>query len=978
MTKHAPLRLKRLPIPAALARGFATAGLLLPSLALAGGGPSGGVVVGGHATISNPAPNGTVITETSNSAIINWQQFSIGNGDYVQLIQPSSSSVVLNRVIGGSPSQIFGDLSANGRVFLINPNGVLFGKGAQLDVGGLVASTMNISNADFLAGHYIFSGGSAPGSSVVNAGTIKTADGGFVVLAGDYVNNTGVIQARLGQVVLASGAATTLDLDGSGLVSFAVNQATLAKKAGVNNAGQIIADGGRVIMTAQTAHDLVGSAVNNTGLVQAQGIANHNGEIELTASGGDITDSGTIDASNPTGAGGTVTIAGDHDIDIQNGAQILASGSTGGKVSIVADGTLATRAGSVIDALGSAGKGGYAELSGHGLLTMRGAVNLGSGGTLLIDPTSITIAAGTGASGSAGGNDTVFQNFIQNQLQGGVNVQLVAGSSITLADLGSGGKLNGVGTIDGAPYGGSLLLGIGSVNANGAYVEGSGGTISFLDLSNSIATVGGLTIDAGSASGTVNVGNLTGGFVKVKGLGGISVGTVTASSGSLNLNASSGNIAASDLSATGPVQVSAGGGSLVLGNVTSQTGSIAIYNTAGSVTTQNLETNPGQSANATDVDILVRSAGALSVGSVSTYANTSAGDTSATVDLEANYYASNGGALTVNGPISTYAYSYTDPLATVTLNNNDGDVNLGSNTVSTYASHDPYITANTDDSIRITATKGNITVGNLTAQGGSSSSSGVTSNIALSTNGSGNIKVGSISGGSNNGLLNSISLSAAGSLAVSGDLNAESIQVASGAGNLALGNLTASNGSISVSDSAGSVTTQNLSASTGRFGNAVSDANITVDSAGGLSVGSVTTSAFNGNGQDTSATVDLEANYYASNGGDLIVNGAISTSAHSSLDPLATVTLVNRDGNVNLGSNTITTSAATRSSSNLTVDDSITLSATNGAVTAGNLQADSGNSNSPVTNNISVTATGSGGNIKLGSLSGGSDGSPMG
>ncbi|MDB5977579.1 MAG: filamentous hemagglutinin N-terminal protein, partial [Nevskia sp.] len=292
MTQYAP-RLVRLPIPAMIARCFATASFLLPGLALAG--PTGGVVVGGQATIGNPSPTGTVIHQGSNSAIINWQQFNIGGNEYVQFIQPSSSSVVLNRVIGGSPSQIFGNLSANGRVFLINPNGVLFAPGAQLDVGGLVASTMNIKDADFLSGHYVFAGGSAPGSSVVNGGTIKTSDGGFVVLAGDYVKNTGIIQAKLGQVVLASGSATTLELGSSGLVSFAVDKATLAQKAGVDNAGQIIADGGRVIMTAKTAHDLVGSAVNNSGLVRAQGIASHNGEIELTASGGDIADSGTLD-----------------------------------------------------------------------------------------------------------------------------------------------------------------------------------------------------------------------------------------------------------------------------------------------------------------------------------------------------------------------------------------------------------------------------------------------------------------------------------------------------------------------------------------------------------------------------------------------------------------------------------------------------------------------------------------------------------
>src|SRR5581483_6414489 len=354
MNKPAP-RLQRLPIPAAIAGTLASA--LLPQLALAG--PTGGVVVAGSGTISTPNSTTTVINQTSNSAIINWQQFGIGGNEYVQFVQPSSSSVVLNRVTGGSPSQILGDLSANGRVFLINPNGVLFGAGARIDVGSLVATTQGIKDSDFLSGHYVFAGGGAPGASVVNAGSVKTADGGFVVLAGDYVKNSGVITSRLGQVVLASGAATTLELGNSGLISVKVDKETLAQKAGVDNAGQ-------VIMTAKTARDLAGSAVNNTGLVRAQGIASHDGEIELTASGGDVSNSGTLDASNANGAGGTVKIAGDRDIDIAPTSQILASGSSrGGDVSIVAERNLSVRAGSLIDAHGTGAQGGRVELSGH-------------------------------------------------------------------------------------------------------------------------------------------------------------------------------------------------------------------------------------------------------------------------------------------------------------------------------------------------------------------------------------------------------------------------------------------------------------------------------------------------------------------------------------------------------------------------------------------------------------------------------------
>src|SRR6185503_14732571 len=127
-------------------------GAFTPMLALAN--PSGGQVVAGQANITTPSANSLVVKQASQSAIINWQQFSIGKGQYVQFMQPSSSSVVLNRVVGGSPTSILGNLSANGQVFLVNTNGVFFGKGANLDVGGLVASTLDINNNNFLSGNY--------------------------------------------------------------------------------------------------------------------------------------------------------------------------------------------------------------------------------------------------------------------------------------------------------------------------------------------------------------------------------------------------------------------------------------------------------------------------------------------------------------------------------------------------------------------------------------------------------------------------------------------------------------------------------------------------------------------------------------------------------------------------------------------------------------------------------------------------------
>jgi len=151
---HALLR-ETLSARRPLARlGAAGLGALTPVMVLAN--PSGGQVVAGSATITNPSANGTVINQGSQSAIINWQQFSVGANQYVQFIQPNSSSVVLNRVTGSNPSSIFGSIRANGQVFLINPNGILFAPGSTLDVSSLTASTLDIRNSNFMAGRYVF------------------------------------------------------------------------------------------------------------------------------------------------------------------------------------------------------------------------------------------------------------------------------------------------------------------------------------------------------------------------------------------------------------------------------------------------------------------------------------------------------------------------------------------------------------------------------------------------------------------------------------------------------------------------------------------------------------------------------------------------------------------------------------------------------------------------------------------------------
>ncbi|MDB5365152.1 MAG: filamentous hemagglutinin family outer membrane protein [Rhodospirillales bacterium] len=262
--------------------------------------PADGVVAAGTAKVTT-GPASVTVTQSSQNVVINWQSFGIGQGEAVQFQQPNSNSVALNRVVGADPSAILGSLSANGKVFLVNPNGILFAPGAEVNVAGLVASTLDISDANFMAGRYKFTG-AGPGK-ILNQGSIN-ADGGYVALLGADVSNEGVISARLGTVVLAAGRAVTIDVAGDGLLNVSVDEG--AVNALVNNGGVIRAHGGQVVMTAKSAGQLIRTAVNNTGVIEAQTVDARNGTIKLLGDmqNGDVNVTGTLDASAPRGGDG--------------------------------------------------------------------------------------------------------------------------------------------------------------------------------------------------------------------------------------------------------------------------------------------------------------------------------------------------------------------------------------------------------------------------------------------------------------------------------------------------------------------------------------------------------------------------------------------------------------------------------------------------------------------------------------------------
>ncbi len=220
----------------------------------AGANPQGGQVVAGKGSISTPNGSTTLINQQSNNLIINWSSFNIANGQTVQFKQPSANAAALNRIYDQNASQIFGNLISNGQVFLLNANGIVFGRTASVNTGALFATSLSISNDDFMNGNLDFAAPAGQdGGAIVNHGLLHAVDGGSISLVGGAVYNDGVIEANLGQVNMVAGHAVTVDFDGDGLMQFEVTQPVLHKMldatsgAAVTNEGTVEANGGSVL-----------------------------------------------------------------------------------------------------------------------------------------------------------------------------------------------------------------------------------------------------------------------------------------------------------------------------------------------------------------------------------------------------------------------------------------------------------------------------------------------------------------------------------------------------------------------------------------------------------------------------------------------------------------------------------------------------------------------------------------------------------
>jgi len=391
--------------------------LTLPAL----GNPVNPTVVNGSATFSQA---GNVLTVTnSNGAIINWDKFSIGAGETTRFIQASASSSVLNRVLASDPSLIYGTLSSNGRVWLVNPAGIMVGAGGRVDVAGFVASTLNTSNENFLAGRKLFD--NTPGAgNVVNQGEIRTPAGGSVYLIGGNVTNDGIITTPNGETILAAGQTVSLidsatpgvKVDITGAEGNATNLGTITAEAGrigiagvivrnsgILNASSVISDGGRIFLKAS------GDALVEGGQIRATSAGGKGGRVEVLGDRVAVQGDAEIDVSGGTG-GGSILVGGDYqgaNPDIRNASfayigadAVLKADATdqgnGGKVVVWADDT--TRAHGRIYVRGGAngGNGGLVETSGHDFLDIAGArvktmAPKGATGNWLLDPGDVTI-----------------------------------------------------------------------------------------------------------------------------------------------------------------------------------------------------------------------------------------------------------------------------------------------------------------------------------------------------------------------------------------------------------------------------------------------------------------------------------------------------------------------------------------------------------------------------------------------------------
>ncbi|MBI4397844.1 MAG: filamentous hemagglutinin N-terminal domain-containing protein, partial [Candidatus Omnitrophica bacterium] len=451
-------------------------------------------VVAGEVTFEQDG--NTLNVTASNNAIVNYSSFNIDQDEAVHFILPSADSVILNRNIGDTPSLLIGDMDSIGKVWLINTSGIYVDKDADINVGGLVASTLDISNENFLAGNYSFSADQIAQvaiAQILNEGTITAADGSYVVLIGGAVANTGTINAPLGTVAFAAGEAVTVGITDNNLISIAIDEAVSAEVLDaegnrvtdqIKNSGAINAENGKVVMKAESLDQLFDQSINMDGYVNAeQAVVTEEGVIEIVGSG-DIEMTGEMDAEK-----GRVEVSSQADVNVEGQYNV-----SEGEFAITADSITVT---------GTLSITGAASFSANQDIILSGNLAVTSG--------ALTLTADADANGSG-----AFTQNLNTSIEtiGSGDITIRAAEDISLQGITSAGALTVLSGADIRTYGAIFTLGRTELKADVDLVIGGNISVTNANLI--------LTADA-DLNGTGAFSQLAGTTIQTIGSGDITI-----------------------------------------------------------------------------------------------------------------------------------------------------------------------------------------------------------------------------------------------------------------------------------------------------------------------------------------------------------------------------------------------------------------------------------------------------------------------
>ena len=827
--------------------------------------PTGGLVVSGQSTISQ---NGNLlnIQQTTQKSIINWNTYNIGANAAVNYVQPNASAISLNRVLSADPSFIFGYLNANGQVWLINPNGVLFGQSAQVNVGGLLASTLNIADEDFLSGNYKFTGSTSNNSaSVVNMGSIVANNGGYVAMLAPEVRNEGMITALEGASVLAAGDAITLDFNGNNLINVQVDSASINTL--VENKNLIKVGNGQVIMSSKAADGLITSVINNSGRIEADSMVSDGGVVRLTGAK-TIINSGEITAQSSVGKGGTVHMLGEN-VGVFGAGSINASGKTGGgtiliggdlqgnnaniqnaqktfisqNAKLTADATDTGNGGKVIvwadditryygsiSAKGgvNGGNGGFAEVSGKRLLNFLGGADLsaanGVGGNLLIDPLNITLT-------------TADANTAGFTVPGDLTEAFADDSGLTSTF---------------------------NVNAGGSFAGIAAGNTITLQATNDINVNS--VFNVATATGSANNSLVLQADNNIN----VNAAITTTGNGLIRLNANQDGVGGGNLAIAATVSAQSGGVTL---------SGVDITRTAGDITSIGASGSNGGNINMT-------ATGAITLGGATVSNNggglVAVGGNAGNINISASTGFSIAGAIISGGPASLGANTAGGNGGNVSISSATGNVNTGAITTNGGNAGAGIANGSNAGNISVIAAAGNVTTGALTARTGLAAGTGASGAVANVSASGVNVTLAAVdtSGQAlSNGNGGSITANATGILTLNGAVN-------SSGGTVITGNTGKNAGAINFT--AGSITS-------------VAAGTITANGSNGLGLNQA---GGNGAAVSLTATGNISARAISANGGNGVATNAAGGNAGS-------INISTNTGNIttNTGALTVRTGA---------------------------------------------------------------------